>query len=119
MADVLIAHNSFSNAGVKAVSFDGAVTTRTVIHSNVLPNGQYGVHGTNAGVGISTLTLYAPDGIFSYNGMIGSSDCRVYPATNFCPATIPSPLPIGYDARTVGADVAKVNAATSGVIVAP
>ena len=39
--DVLVAHNSWSNAGNQAISFDGAPTTRTVIHSNILPNGFY------------------------------------------------------------------------------
>jgi len=36
-----------------------------------------------------------------------------------CPSSIPSSPGMGYDARTIGADLTKVNAATSSVIVAP
>ena len=116
--DVLVAHNSWSNAGNQAVSFDGAPTTRTVIHSNILPHGFYGVKGSGTGIGTGTLNYYAPGGVFAYDVLVGG-DCGYYPSTTTCPSSIPgSPTP-GYDARTIGADRAKVSAATSGVIVNP
>jgi uncharacterized protein YjdB len=116
--DVLVAHNSFSNAGNQAVSFDGAATTRTVIHSNILPHGWYGVKGSGTGIGTGTLNVYAPGGVFAYDVLSGG-DCTYYPATTSCPSTIPSAPGLGYDARTIGADQNKVNAATSGVVVGP
>jgi hypothetical protein len=115
---VLVAHNSWSNAGNQAVSFDGAPTVRTVIHSNVLPHGFYGVKGSNTGIGTGTLNYYAPGGVFAYDVLVGG-DCTYYPSTTSCPGSIPSSLSPGYDARTIGADRTKVNAATSGVIVNP
>ena len=116
--DVLVAHNSFSNAGMKAVSFDGSASTRTVIHSNVLPNGNYGVHGTGTGIGLSSINNYMPGGVFSYDVLIGG-DCSLYPATTMCPTSLPNPLSLGYDGRTIGADLSKVNSATSSTIVSP
>jgi uncharacterized protein YjdB len=118
IADAIIAHNSFSNAGNQAISFDGGATTRLVIHSNVLPSGAYGVKGTGTGIGTPTLNVYAPGGIFAYVTMVGA-DCTSYPATTACPSSVPSSLPLGYDARTVGANLSQVNAATAGVVVAP
>jgi hypothetical protein len=115
---VLIAHNSWSNAGNQAISFDGGATTRTVIHSNIIPSGVYGVKGSGTAGGTSTLNYYAPGGVFSYD-VIPGTDCAYDPATTSCPSSIPASPGLGYDARTIGADMTKVNAATSGVIVAP
>jgi uncharacterized protein YjdB len=117
-SDVLIAHNSWGNAGNVAISFDGGASTRTVIHSNIIPNGNYGVKGSGMAAGTSTLNYYTPGGVFSYDALPGA-DCAYYPATTSCPSSIPSSPGLGYDARTIGADVSKVNGATSGVIVSP
>ena len=57
-------------------------------------------------------------GVFSYD-VIPGTDCAYYPATTSCPSSIPASPGLGYDSRTIGADMAKINAATSGVIVAP
>ena len=116
--DVLVAHNSFSNAGIKAVSFDGGPSTRTVIHSNVLPNGEYGVHGSGTAVGMNSISNYMPGGVFSYD-VIPGADCNLYPATTICPSSMPSSLGNGYDGRTIGADMSKVNSATSTAVVSP
>ena len=117
-ADILVAHNTWTNAGLNAISFDGGANTRNVIHSNIIPSGQYGVKGTNAGGGTSTLTMFSPGGVFAYN-VIPGTDCSYYPATTSCPSSIPSSPGIGYDARTIGADMSKINSSTSGVVVAP
>ena len=116
--DVLVAHNSWGNAGNVAISFDGGATTRTVIHSNIIPSGNYGVKGSGMATGTSTLNYYAPGGVFSYDAIPGA-DCAYYPTTTSCPSSIPSSPGIGYDARTIGADMSKVNGATSGVVVSP
>jgi hypothetical protein len=118
LTDVVIAHNSWSNAGNMAISFDGGSETRTVIHSNIIPNGNYGVKGSGMASGTSTLNYYAPGGLFSYD-VIPGADCAYYPSTTSCPSGIPTSPGLGYDARTIGADMSKVNGATSGVIVSP
>jgi len=117
-SDVLVAHNSWSNAGLLAISFDVAPTTRTVIHSNVIPTGIYGVKGTNQSTGNSTISYYMPSGVFSYDAIVGGS-CGSYPVTTTCPSGLPSSPGLGYDARTIGADASKISAATSGAIVSP
>ena len=101
-----------------AVSFDGGATTRTVIHSNIVPNGNYGVKGSGTASGTSTLNYYMPGGVFSYDAIPGA-DCAYYPSTTSCPSSIPASPGLGYDARTIGADISKVNGATSGAIVSP
>ena len=116
--DILVAHNSFSNAGNQAISFDNGVTTRTAIHSNVIPSGGYGVKGSNQGTGNTTINYYMPNGVFAYDVMVGG-DCGAYPATTTCPGSIPSSPGLGYDGRTIGPDMAKINSATNGVIVGP
>ncbi|HTK49203.1 MAG TPA: Ig-like domain-containing protein [Gemmatimonadaceae bacterium] len=118
VADIIVAHNSWSNAGKQAISFDGGATTRLVVHSNVIPNGSYGVKGSGTGIGIPTLTAYAPNGIFSYVSLVGA-DCSLYPTTTSCPNAYPSSLPMGYDGRQVGPDMTKLNSAITGTIVAP
>ena len=117
-SDVLVAHNSWSNAGLLAISFDGAPGTRTVIHSNIIPTGIYGVKGTGLSTGNGTISYYMAGGVFSYDAVVGGS-CGSYPVTTTCPSGIPSSPGLGYDARTVGADASKISAATSGAIVSP
>ena len=117
-SDVLIAHNSWGNTGNAAVSFDGPAETRTVIHSNIIPNGSYGAKGSGMASGTSTLNYYMPGGVFSYDAIPGA-DCAYYPATTSCPSSTPSSPGLGYDARTIGADMSKINGATNGVIVSP
>ena len=117
-SDVLIAHNSWGNAGNAALMFDGGAETRTVIHSNIMPAGLYGAKGSGMAPGTSTLNYYMPGGMFSYDVLPGA-DCAYYPATTSCPSGIPGSPGLGYDSRTIGADMAKLNAATSGAIVSP
>jgi hypothetical protein len=123
VSDAVVAHNTFATANNQAVSFDGGATVRTVLHSNVLPTGQYGVKGGGTGTGATTLTTYMPGGLFSHNVLIGGDvypqSCTSYPSATVttCPGTLPSVLPVGWDARPVGADVAKVNAATASAVV--
>jgi hypothetical protein len=117
-SDVLVAHNSWSNAGLSAVSFDGAPTIRTVLHSNIIPNGIYGVKGASQSAGSGTISYFMPGGVFSYDAIIGAN-CGSYPLTTTCPSSFPSSPGVGYDARTIGHDASKISAATSGAIVSP
>ena len=74
--------------------------------------------GSNQGTGNTTINYYMPNGVFAYDVMVGG-DCGAYPATTTCPGSIPSSPGLGYDGRTIGPDMAKVNSATNGVIVGP
>jgi hypothetical protein len=135
--DIIFAHNTtIAPTGNSTTMFDGNPNTRFVMHSNVVSSGQYGVFGSNAGVGKSALALYAPNGLFEANAIIGGN-CGSYPTGTFCPAsatavgfvgattgdyrlsTASTFIAKGYDGRSLGADVDKVNTATMGVVVAP
>ena len=119
LSDVVVVHNTFANALKKAVSLDGpAPMSRMVIAANVLPNGTYGVQGTSTGVGLPSIAKWLPDVLFTDNELIGAS-CKLYPATTLCPAALLVPAPNAGDGRAIGADVAKVNAAIAGAVVAP
>jgi hypothetical protein len=99
------------------VSFDNGVTQRTVIHSNVIPNGTYGAKGTGTGIGNATINAFMPAPSLFVNNAIVGADCSQYPATTLC--TLPAILPNGFDGRAIGADTAAVNAATRNAVVAP
>ena len=117
-SDILVAHNSWTNAGNQAISFDGSPTNRTVIHSNIIPSGAYGVKGSGQGTGNTTINYFMANGVFAYDAIVGG-DCTAYPATTSCPSSIPTSPGNGYDARTIGADMNKLNSATSGAVVGP
>jgi outer membrane biosynthesis protein TonB len=117
LADVIASHMTYATAGLNAISFDGGAGSRTVIHSNVIPNGAYGVKGSSMGIGTPSLAFYMPaPSVFANNAIVGGS-CSLYPATTLC--ALPQALPLGYDSRAIGADTAKVNAMTKNAVIAP
>jgi len=137
LSDLVVTHNTVinQNANAATVVFDGPPATRLIMHSNVLGAGQYGVHGSDAGVGRGTLAKYAPGGVFERNVMVGA-DCSVYPSGTACPdrmtnvgfvnalggdfrANAGALKNRGLDGGDVGADIARVEAATRGAVVAP
>jgi hypothetical protein len=73
VSDVIAAHNTFATASNKAISLDGAPMPRSAVHSNVLPAGQWGVMGSNYGVGLSSINYYLAGGLFANNAMVGVS----------------------------------------------
>ena len=137
LSDVVVTHNTIINpsASASTVVLDGAPTQRLVMHSNVFHHGVYGMKGSSASVGRGTLTKYAPGAVFKRNALVGG-DCSVYPPNNVCPEKFttvgflgalrgdyragPGALKgRGLDGGDIGADIAKVLAATRGAIVAP
>jgi uncharacterized protein YjdB len=118
VADVIVAHNSWSNAGSMGVSFDGYSNQRLVMHSNIIPNGAYGIKGSGTSVGNGTLTQYAPGSVFAYDILVGA-DCKLYPTTTMCPTTAPASPSMGYDGRAIGPDVSKLGSKTGSVVVGP
>ena len=111
LTDATIARNTFVVGGssTKSVSFDGPPTVRLTLDGNVFSRSSYGVIGSGTGEGISTLTKYAPDGVFTGNALTGAV-CSRYPVTTLCPSTFPT---------TGGADAAKVSAMTTNALVNP
>lgn len=137
VSDAIITHNTIINpkGEQSTMVFDGPPARRLVFHSNLFNHGQYGVHGTGAGTGTGTITAYAPSAVFRTNAIIGA-DCRMYPPGTVCPGTYlaagfvgalkgdyragPGPLKgRGFDGGDIGADIAQVEKATSGAVVAP
>jgi hypothetical protein len=124
--DLILAHNTFQNAGSQNsfITFDtpGSLV-RGAIHSNIAWRGEYGIKGTSMASGTPTLTLAAPGALFANNLLLATSwsypySCT-YPATTTCATSLPATLPMGWDARVIGADEAAVSAATSGAVVNP
>jgi len=120
--DLVFAHNQFASATNTVVTFgDPTPTNRITIHSNVfLQPGQYGVKGPGFASGTPTLNawLVKGGGLWSHNLLLGAP-CAGYPASPATFCTAASPLQQGYDARSIGPDMARVNAATAGVVIAP
>ena len=105
------------------------------MHSNVFGGGQYGVHGSDAGSGSGTLAKYAPGAVFDRNVIVGG-DCSSYPSSTACPDRMTSAGFVdalngdfragagalkgrGLDGGDIGADIARVETATRGAVVAP
>jgi hypothetical protein len=137
LSDLVITHNTVinQNSSLATVVFDGPPSRGFVMHSNVLGAGQYGVKGGGAGVGRATLAKFAPGGVFERNVMVGAN-CSDYPAGTACPDRMTNVGFIsalngdfragagalknrGLDGGDIGADIARVQAATRGAVVAP
>jgi hypothetical protein len=137
LSDAIITHNTIinQNATGSGVSFDGPPVKRLVMHSNLFQAGPYGVHGSDAGSGRSTLARYAPGAVFRRNVIVGG-DCSSYPGETSCPPRMTEAGFVsalegnfragtgalrnrGLDGGDIGADIDRVEAATRGAIVAP
>ncbi|MEO8562499.1 MAG: Ig-like domain-containing protein [bacterium] len=137
MQDLYFGHNTVINAHGRqsSVVFDGAPSPRLTMHSNVFGQAQYGLKGAG-GNNLTTLPKYAPGALFAANAFVGGN-CSGYATGTFCPASwtavgfqsytgrdyqIVAGTTLagkGYVSGDVGSDVAAVNAATAGVVVAP
>jgi hypothetical protein len=137
LSDLVISHNTIINQRIEGsgVVFDGAPTRRVTIHSNVFGGGRYGVKGAGASAGRATLARYAPGAVFERNVVV-EGQCGLYPSGTACPERMTSAGFVnalegdfragpgalkgrGLDGGDIGADIARVRAATSGAIVAP
>jgi hypothetical protein len=137
LSDAIITHNTIINQNVESagLAFDGAPSRRLVIHSNVFGAGRYGIKGSGASPGAGTLERFAPGALFQRNVLVGG-DCAAMPPGTACPERMTSAGFVnalegdfragagalkgrGLDGGDVGADIARVRAATRGAIVAP
>lgn len=85
-SDVTIEHNTVRQSGNILMAYGGTRTTPTPIaglrfRDNLVRHNQYGVHGSDRGVGQDTLRGYFPDAVFQSNGIAGG-DARAYPGGN-------------------------------------
>jgi hypothetical protein len=118
VVDIQWRHNTFLNGlqgsgSNSCISFDGAPGVRSVWDSNICGHGDYGVKGANASDGVTSLNAFAPGAMFTNNAIVlgAGQQCGTYPATTSCTSTLPAS---GTSGR--GADLAKVTAATAGVV---
>lgn len=117
LSDIIFAHNAFVNALNQALSCEAGPATTSILHSNILPHGMYGVKCSGFGDGRSSLDAYLPaPSLFSVNMLTQASDCSSYPIGTLCVVSLPSVLPMGYDARAVGAAAAIVAQKTANVV---
>ncbi|HET9799239.1 MAG TPA: hypothetical protein VFP90_14675 [Gemmatimonadaceae bacterium] len=137
LSDLIIAHNTIINQRTEGagIVFDGAPAQRVTMHSNVFGGGRYGIKGAGASAGRATLARYAPGALFDRNVVV-EGECGLYPSGTACPERMTSvgfvnalegdfragsgPLKgRGLDGGDIGADIARVRAATRGAVVAP
>ena len=88
-ADIAVTHNTILQTG-KIVSVYGGTAARPtpvqgfVFRSNIVRHNEYGVHGSDRGVGSDTLATYFPAAVFTGNVLAGAAQ-RLYPAGNQFP----------------------------------
>jgi hypothetical protein len=119
VSDVNIFHNTFTSSTSTTITLGDDPTrplVRASLHSNIFINSTYGVKGNSTPGGTPTITKWMPGGLWATNALVGAN-CAYYPAGTFC--RLSAALPSGVDGRPIGADLALVQAATAGVVVAP
>ena len=125
-AYVKVNHNTIFHTSYIIVA-EGRTHTGFVYTNNISRHNSYGVFGTGAGTGLSTLDLYFPGYSFARNIMT-AGPASLYPSGNFFP---PSPEDVGFidlsggnyrlaagspykgagtDGRDVGADIDQLQA---------
>jgi hypothetical protein len=117
--DVSISHLTFTQmptGGLNAISLDGAPLVRLSITASAFMHNQYGIKGGGTNEGSQSLAAFAPGYTFKNNVLVAAT-CAWYPATTICPATWPATMPLAPDSLAIGADRARVAAATLGVVV--
>lgn len=87
-ANVVITHNTADQSGSIVVS-EGRQQTGFVFSDNVVPENQYGMIGTNTGIGEPTLKTYFPGAVVLGNLFIGAAP-GLYPAGNAYPSSLAS-----------------------------
>jgi hypothetical protein len=83
---VVIDHNTSLQRG-NIILADGQAHTNFVYTNNVTPHNDYGIIGSGAGPGNSTLGIYFPGATVANNAIQGGPEMS-YPPDNFFPATL-------------------------------
>ena len=84
--DIAIEHNTVSQSGNIIMAYGGSkadpkVVTGLVFRNNLIRHNDYGVIGSDRGIGSDTLQGFFPDAVFASN-VIAGGDARRYPAGN-------------------------------------
>ena len=90
----------------------GAAAIRLVVQNSAMHSGQYGWKCSGGSSGKPSLDMCAAGYVWQNVMVVGAGNCSGYPATTTCPASFPA-LPTA----SIGADTAKVNLFTKGVVV--
>ena len=135
LSDLTIAHNTMIGSSLSAFTLIGTPTVRLVVTDNVLDGGTYGIIGDGQGIGTSALNMFVTDGSFLRNVLvIAAQYAAQFPIGNSYPASVsaigfvnpsggdyslslPSPYKGLSGSADPGANIAAVEAATSGAIV--
>ena len=85
-SEIAIEHNTVSQSGNIILAYGGTKgeprpATGLVFRNNLIRHNQYGVHGSDRGVGDDTLQAYFPDAVFQSN-VVGGGDAKRYPKGN-------------------------------------
>jgi hypothetical protein len=88
--DLTVEHNTWFHGGdIFSPGDHGTIKGLGLIwRNNIHPHNAYGVKGSNAGVGTSTLDLYFSGYVYTKNVMITNPDPELYPTGNFNAANL-------------------------------
>ncbi len=86
-ADVVIDHNTAFQTGNVVMGGDTAPHTGFVFRNNVAPHNDYGIIGSDTGVGLPSIERYFPGAVIEGNVIAGGRAAQ-YPRGNFFPATL-------------------------------
>lgn len=133
---ITINHNTILQTG-NTISVDGNGTPNFVFTNNIIPLALYGIKGSGAGSGNSTISSFFPGSTFSKNVFPDQYAGSGYPANNFYPLALTDVGFVNYnngnggdyhltansayknagtDGKDCGADIDIVNTATAGAI---
>lgn len=119
IADATVVHNTTLNSkSTQLIALTGGVSTNLTFDANAGYIGQYGIHSDDG-------APRTPGAAWRTNAFIGGSaypfaaNCATWPPTTVCPTGPLATYPTGFDGQPIGADTARVNAATRGAVVAP
>lgn len=85
-SDVNIEHNTGIQLGYTLLS-TGPPHRRFMFRHNIAPHNEYGIYGTDVGVGVAALDAYFPDAVVTDNVLAGG-EARRYPEGNVFPDSI-------------------------------
>lgn len=85
-SDIVIEHNTALHTS-NIVSVDGPPVARFVYRDNISPHNDYGIIGTDRGVGRLTISTYFPGSVIRRN-VIAGGNAALYPPDNDFPASL-------------------------------
>jgi hypothetical protein len=124
-ANIIINHNTAFQAAHTLIA-DGRPSSGLIYTNNITAPGEYGIFGSGASEGLSTLERYFPDAVIARNVFVGRPS-RLYPPGNFFAGSLDEVGFVdrqkrnyrlknnsayrraGTDGRDIGCDIEKLN----------